>query len=234
MRKYFFLLLVGLCMVSYAQDKIAFNASLELNTKYVWRGIAYGNSPTFFPTIGLNYKGLSASAGGGYNFNGTHSEVDLYLSYTHSDLTIGVNDYFFPDEKAPKGKYMNFKRNETPHSIEAYLTYSPERLPLWFTASSFIYGNDRTISGNNQYSTYIEFGGYLKLRAGQDRLNLCMGLTPHKGLYANKFAIVNVQLKYETGFSFGGRWELPVSGSLIVNPDTGQPYLSFSTYFSTK
>ena len=49
-----------------------FSASLELSTKYMWRGIEYGTAPTLFPMIGYGYKGFNAFAMGAYAVNGSH------------------------------------------------------------------------------------------------------------------------------------------------------------------
>lgn len=43
-----------------------FSASLELSTKYMWRGIEYGTAPTVFPMISYNTHGFNAFAMGGY------------------------------------------------------------------------------------------------------------------------------------------------------------------------
>lgn len=61
-----------------------FSASLELSTKYMWRGIEYGTAPTVFPMIGYNTHGFNAFAMGGYAIDGSHQEVDLgvYITIT--------------------------------------------------------------------------------------------------------------------------------------------------------
>ena len=35
-----------------------FSVSMELTTKYMWRGIEYGTAPVAFPMLGYGYKGL--------------------------------------------------------------------------------------------------------------------------------------------------------------------------------
>lgn len=52
-----------------------FTASLELQTKYVWRGIEYGTAPTLFPSLSYSTAGFNAYVMGGYSWNGSHSEV---------------------------------------------------------------------------------------------------------------------------------------------------------------
>ena len=94
----FFILVVSLVVIIpslFAKDstKVAspFSASLELSTKYMWRGIEYGTAPTVFPMIGYNTCGFNAFAMGAYAINGSHQEVDLGESYTVSESTIGVS-----------------------------------------------------------------------------------------------------------------------------------------------
>ena len=102
MKKYFLLIAIMVClqntMMANDSTKVAspFSASLELSTKYMWRGIEYGTAPTLFPMIGYGYKGFSAFAMGGYAVNGSHQEVDLGVSYTTHGFTVGVSDYYYP------------------------------------------------------------------------------------------------------------------------------------------
>ena len=73
-----------------------FSASLELTSKYMWRGIEYGDAPVVFPSLNYSYKGFSAFAMGGYATNGSHQEVDVGVSYTYDWISAGVSDYFYP------------------------------------------------------------------------------------------------------------------------------------------
>ena len=53
-----------------------FHLGVEIQTKYMWRGIEYGTAPTLFPQISFDKWGLNIYAMGGYAVNGSHSEVD--------------------------------------------------------------------------------------------------------------------------------------------------------------
>lgn len=46
--------------------------SLELSTKYVWRGIEYGVGPTTFGKISFQNKGFDAYLEGVYDIKGSH------------------------------------------------------------------------------------------------------------------------------------------------------------------
>lgn len=120
--------LLGLSNSLFANDstKVAspFSASLELTTKYMWRGIEYGTAPTVFPMIGYGYKGFNAFAMGAYAVNGSHQEVDLGVSYSNSGFTVGVSDYYYPSAVGEKDGYFKLSNRSTGHWVEAYATSS--------------------------------------------------------------------------------------------------------------
>ena len=90
------LLLLLTAMAANAEESLKespFSASLELSTKYMWRGIEYGTAPTVFPMIGYNTHGFNAFAMGGYAIDGSHQEVDLGVSYTQIILTLHLSSY---------------------------------------------------------------------------------------------------------------------------------------------
>ena len=106
------------------------SVSLELSTKYMWRGIEYGTAPTLFPMIGYGYKGFSAFAMGAYAVNGSHQEVDLGVSYTASEFTLGLSDYYYPSAVGEKDGYFKFSNRSTGHWVEAYATWTGEKIQI--------------------------------------------------------------------------------------------------------
>ena len=140
MRKKILFLSLLLCVSSVwsktALKESNFNIGVELTSKYIWRGLEYGNAPVLFGNLGYNYKGFNAYVLGGYATNGSHSEVDLGVNYTYKWFTLGISDYFFPSEVGKDDNYFNFKKNETRHSMEGYLTIAPQKLPVWLTLST--------------------------------------------------------------------------------------------------
>lgn len=134
-------------LVNSAEENIKespFSASLELSTKYMWRGIEYGTAPTVFPMIGYNTHGFNAFAMGGYAIDGSHQEVDLGVSYTASEFTVGVSDYYYPSSVGEKDQYFKLSNRETGHWVEAYATWAGTKVPLWVTVSTYIFGADKT------------------------------------------------------------------------------------------
>lgn len=233
------LLFVSTCLVAsvaYSKGetqlkKSPFSASMELSTKYMWRGIEYGDAPTVFPMISYGTGGISAFAMGAYSINGSHQEVDLGASYTVSDFTIGLSDYYFPSSVGEKDKYFKLSNKDTGHSVEAYATWMGSNVPLWVTLSAYVYGADKNTSGKQAYSSYAEVG-YIHKFKEDNSLSLCIGANLNKGFYTDYrkgFNVVNVNVKYGTAFNFGS-FKLPVSASYILNPYKNKSYFTMSFY----
>jgi hypothetical protein len=209
-----------------------FSASLELSTKYMWRGIEYGTAPTVFPMIGYNTHGFNAFAMGAYAIDGSHQEVDLGVSYTASEFTIGVSDYYYPSSVGEKDGYFKLSNRETGHWVEAYATWAGTKIPLWVTVSTYIFGADKNADGKQMYSSYAEVG-YTHSFTEDNNIALCVGANLNKGFYTNNqsgFNVVNINAKYSTAFKFGN-FKLPISASYVLNPYNNKSYFTMSLYF---
>lgn len=209
-----------------------FSASLELSTKYMWRGIEYGTAPTVFPMIGYNTHGFNAFAMGAYAIDGSHQEVDLGVSYTAKEFTIGVSDYYYPTSVGEKDQYFKLSSRETGHWVEAYATWTGTKIPLWITVSTYIFGADKNENGKQMYSSYAEVG-YTHSFTEDNNIALCVGANLNKGFYTDNqsgFNVVNINAKYSTAFKFGS-YKLPVSASYVLNPYKNKSYFTMSLYF---
>lgn len=217
-------------------SKSNFSLSTELNTKYVWRGLEYGNSPLMFGTLGYDYKGFNANVLGGYATNGDFSEVVISASYTNKYFTFGLSDFFYPSATGQEDKYIEFDNHKTGHLLESYVTVRPfEKVPVWMTLSAFVFGNDKDKDGDQAYSSYVEVG-YTHSFTDNNSLSLAVGANLNKSFYTKYdkgFNVTNITAKYMTGIKFG-KFTLPISGSFIYNPIIDKPYFSMSIYFSSK
>ena len=213
-----------------------FSLSAELNTKYVWRGLEYGNSPLMFGTLAYDYKGFNANVLGGYSTNGDFSEVVISASYSNKYFTFGISDFYYPSGTGLEDQYIEFDNHKTGHLLESYLTLRPfEKVPVWMTLSSFVYGNDKKENGKQAYSSYVELG-YTHSFSDNNSLSLAVGANLNKSFYTKYekgFNVTNITAKYMTGINFG-KFTLPISGSFIYNPIIDKPYFSMSIYFSSK
>ena len=210
--------------------------SCELSSKYVWRGLEYGKSPTLFPSVNYENSAFLATLSGAYAMDGSHQEVDLGLNYTiKSMVTLGLNDYYFPSAVGQNDSYFRFRPSDTGHYVEACATVEPTKLPLWLKLSSYVYGADKDSTGRQAYSTYAELG-YQHVFNNEDKLSLVLGANLNKGFYTDYeqgFNVVNITLKYESWLTFN-KFKLPVSASYALNPYRNKTYFTFSVYLSTK
>ena len=217
-------------------NKSNFSLTAEMNMKYVWRGLEYGNSPLAFGTLNYDYKGFNAYVLGGYATNGDFSEVVAGVSYSNKYITFGFSDFFYPSTTGMEDNYIQFDNHKTGHLLESFLTVRPfEQVPVWMTLSSFIYGNDKKPNGSQAYSSYIEVG-YTHSFTDNNSISLSTGANLNKSFYTKYekgFNVTNITAKYMTGINFG-KFTLPISGSFIYNPIIDKPYFSFSIYFSSK
>lgn len=216
--------------------KSPFGLGLDLQTKYVWRGMEMmpdESAPVLFPSVNYSYQGFYAYFMGGYSVNGKYAEVDAGVSYTWKSFTFGVYDYYYPTVDSKEDKYIGGGKH-TGHWLEACLNYAPENLPVWATASTFFYGADKyTGSDGNEkqaYSTYLEVGTYYDF-LHSSRISLAIGAALNKSCYndyRHDFSVVNLELKYTYNILFKSGWALPLSVSYIYNPVFDKSFVDFT------
>lgn len=216
--------------------KSPFGLGLDLQTKYVWRGMEMmpeNSAPVLFPSVNYQWKGLFVYAMGGYAVNGKYAEVDLGISYTWRGFTLGFYDYYYPVVNGKQDTYLKVWKH-TGHWLELCLTYAPEKIPLWATLSNFFYGADKyTDSHGNEkqaYSTYLELGTYYDFLKS-NRISLALGAALNKSCYndyEHDFSICNIELKYTYNIAFKSGWNLPLSVGYIYNPVFNKSFVNFT------
>jgi len=233
----------------------------DLMSRYVWRGTQFGgNSPSIQPSIELNYKNFTLGTWGAYSTGGVHAsqELDLYLSanFFKDMFTVTVTDYYFPSDTA-NYNFLGYD-SKTGHVLEGGLIFNgTNKIPVTFSAYVNFYGNDAKKIGNNpsdtttfnketglQYSNYFELG-YTKSLKGEVELNAFLGFTLNSpkaaqastgyigesGFYADSPGIVNIGLTVSKGINITKLYALPISASLIFNPNAKRAYLVFGLSF---
>ena len=220
--------------------KSPFGLGLDIQTKYIWRGMEMMTedaAPVLFPSINYSYKGLYVYVMGGYAINGKYAEVDAGISYSYRGFTLGVSDYYYPTVSGKKDKYMGGGKH-TGHWLEGYLTYAPEKIPLWATISNFFYGNDKYLDAAGKekqaYSTYLEVGTYYDF-LHHNRISLAVGAALDKSCYNNyehDFSVCNLDLKYTYTVDFNGKWSLPLNVEYIYNPVFDKSFVNFTANFA--
>lgn len=207
-----------------------FGASVELTSKYLWRGQEYGEAPTIFPTLSFTTGGLCIYATGAYTFDNSWREADLGISYTIKDFTLGIVDYYYPTPTGERDKLFEFDKDKTGHVFEGCLSYAPSSFPITALLSTFFYGADKNLEGNQAWSTYAELGYHYDF-SETNIFSVTLGASLNKSLYNNLetgFSIVNIALKYQTAIPTGKKFSIPVSAQYVINPQREKSYISFS------
>ncbi len=215
---------------SASDDSLTLNLNADLVSRYVWRGMLVSGNPNIQPYASISYKGLTFGAWGSFGLSTPFAETDLYLSYSVGPITLTVNDYYAADS-VENFSYFNFKKKETLHALEGQITYTgPESFPISLTAATFFAGADDSDSdGENDYSTYLEVA-YTSEISGLP-LKLFVGGTAGKGIYSDKANIVNVGATITKNLKISNSYELPIFGSLSVNPYTEDMFFVFGITF---
>lgn len=211
-------------------EKSSLNIGADIFNRFVWRGLDFGSSPNIQPMLEYAHKsGFTIGCWGAFNTVGTYNEVDLYLSYQLRGFNLTFTDYFFPVSAIPTNsfeKYFNYKNSTTGHLYETSVKWEgSDKFPLSVLVGSFIYGGDKNSEGKQNYSSYAEIGYSFRTKVGD--IEPFMGFTPSKGLYGNTMGVVNMGLSASRNVRITEYFDLPITTSLIVNPQMSNIYFLF-------
>ena len=243
-------------------DKSAtLNFGADIMSRYIWRGIDFGNSPAIQPSIYFSWRGLNIGAWGSYSFApyramindsvsvnmGNYAEMDMYVSYTLKWFTLMFFDYFVPNGLDPnytglqEYQYFNYDKKTTGHTFEFSLTFTgPSAFPIKFYAGTLVYGNDKAKDtlgfygdvNKNNFSTYLELAYPVALRKLKMDLNFFAGGTPFGGSwYGPKAGFTNVGITAKKMIPISKSYCLPVQASFITNPAAQKVFLVFGISF---
>lgn len=121
------------------------------------------------------------------------------------------------------------EQKKTRHSVEAILEiHGKEGFPLAIEAGTMIFGNDRDVDLNNNYSTYLE----MKYSATISNFNFepFIGMTFMDGLYG-KAGLMNFGFRASKSISLSEKFELPVNIIFGLNPQVQRIYFVFACSF---
>jgi hypothetical protein len=204
-------------------SKVNFKVTSDVVSSYIWRGTVGSLNPNIQPTLAVVAGGFEAGVWGSTDFLGSYKEVDPYLAYTVKSFRFCITDY---DWTFNSTSYFNYKNSETNHILEGTIGFlGTEKFPLSVTLNTMIYGSDKkwdkeasTFSSKQNYSTYIELGYAF------GKSSVFLGVTPSNSYYGagygkvDGFAVCNLGLSSTRSIKITPDFELPLKGSLIVNP----------------
>ena len=194
--------------------------SIKVVSRHVVRGFFTSKSPCIEPSLNFQKGKFTLGAWASYAFDTSYSEVDFYMQYNTPLFQYSVTSLYNPRQDFENSDFFDFESEESVHFLDGILKFKGcEKLPVSIMTSVMIYGDvDRNINNKQRYSTYIEFG-YSNFIGGK-KVAWALGLTPHKGFYADEFNVVNMNMSVFDEIKFNDQFSLPVSAGLSVNPLT--------------
>lgn len=193
--KLFLLVFVLFNISLLAQSTINLSYSADIVSRYMWRGLSIGNSPTVQPCITLSLVNTSIGVWGSYPFADQEKgleEIDFWISHQINLESFSLTPVLTSYHNPSLGKRLLDFDNETgSHIVEAGLKLTLAKIPLSFSG----YYNLHNDSGNN---TYFEAGYSTSVKGiGIDTFIGAAGGSKKNSLYYNseKFSVINLGLK---------------------------------------
>ena len=230
-------LLLQLTISAAAAQKATLNTSVDLYSRYVWRGLDIASTPSAQPSLSIAYAGCELGVWGAYtlsNQSSSSDEIDFWLSYTHAmgdgaSITAIATDYYFPNAGI---KFFNFNNYDATiddtipdpgaHTVEMGISLSgPESLPVVVSGYVNVY-ND---AGSN---TYFQLDYPVTVNE-TDLVFFCGaagGSKDNPGYYGSKdFAVINAGLSAMRDIKVSENLSVPLTVSFVVNPKAEISYL---------
>lgn len=215
------------------ESSVATDVGATIKSRHYWRGIPVSSAPVFASSLSLSSGQFTIGFWGGYAFDNTYSEFDIFASYSVGGFSVSVTDlYVYNDYLANNNnhRYFNFDQKTTLHNFDATLAYQLQgSFPLKIAASTMLWGADRDVDGDQRYSSYVELSYPLEINE-ENTLNFFMGtsLLDKANAYGNGFGVVNAGV---TGFRkvpITENYSLPLTATVAFNPQAEYGYLIFT------
>jgi hypothetical protein len=221
--------------------KGTWDLNLDLASRYIWRGQSWGgNYPVtqLYGTYNVSEK-LSLGFWATHNFQKQsfeendfgaeykgYREIDFIVNYAVTNyLTTSLQWYYWPTTEKIEGvsnKLFDFG-NTSVNTLDMMLMFdfSEHKLPLWFTWSTFIAGNDykykddEDLNGKQNFTSYAEVGYNFDLPYEITLSPVAGAVLNNKASYysygdTNKVSFVNLGLKASKEIKLSEKITMPL------------------------
>lgn len=222
----------------YAKEGVNVSASVDVISRYMWRGLMINDAPNVQPAITVQAGMLEMGLWGSSTLSKTNQaednyafshELDFWMGLSHtfgSGLGISalLTDFYFPNAGIGVSEFNNYDDEDGPggHTIEAGVSLSgPDALPLSLSAYINIF-ND---AGNN---TYVELDYSTSLSAADFDcfLGVTGGSKKNQAYYGSEdFAVINLGFTVSRELAVSESFSLPIFVTYILNPNADNNYL---------
>jgi hypothetical protein len=194
-----------------SQKPNRFDVGGDLVSSYLWRGTKFGTGPAIQPYLEVAFGNFSMGGWGSYSFgNSDFAEADIYLSYGFDfGLSLGITDYYFPGAGSD---YFDFSDSTGTHGLELNLGYEIKGLSV---SANYMF-NEAPTAGTTGGDMYFELGYAFNY------FGIFLGAGDGWHTEGDKFAICNLGITSSKEIQITEKFSLPVSGSLIWNPEREQ------------
>ncbi|MDD4032440.1 MAG: hypothetical protein PHS48_04250 [Bacteroidales bacterium] len=208
-----------------SRTPITVNGSVDLVSRYIWRGLEIGQAPSIQPDLSISRGAFTLGSWGAYRMSGPGIlETDFYISGEFGFITVALWDYW-TFEEGRELNFFTFHEPSTSHLLEVQVTTSGgDRLPFNLLGSYFFYGADPT------RSLYLELQFDHQVR--ETSILAFAGAQAKGTYYGPKPGLVNVGCRVSRPIRITEHFSLPLSLSVIVNPLIGSTYLVAGCSFS--
>ncbi len=188
-----------------------FNVGADFVSRYVWRGLDFGNAPALQPTFEFAAGNFSIGAWGSYTLSASpYLEADLYAGYAFDfGLSVLVTDYYFPAAEfgaVTDNSYFDVDA----HTFE--LGLSQEIGDFYISAFYFLNAND---------DLYFETGYSFT------HFSVFAGAGNQSYTSDGEFMVTNFGISTAKEIKISDSFSLPVSGAFIINPELEQVNIVF-------
>jgi len=195
-----------------AQTETSFDAGADIVSNYIWRGTKFGTGPAIQPYVEFSAGNFAIGSWGSFGFTDNEAaEADLYLSYGFDfGLSIGLTDYYYPGTS-----YFDYSSASGSHGFEVNLGYEISG----FSIGANYMLNEAPGAGTAGGDMYFELGYSF------ESVSLFAGGGDGWHTSTGDFALCNVGLTVSKEIQITEKFVLPLSGSMIWNPDKEQYYV---------
>ena len=201
-----------------------FSLGADVVSRYVWRGIDFGNSASIQPSLEFSAGKLVIGTWASYAMSPVSadaSEHDLYLSYTAGPISIGVTDYYFPNSKGEAADFFNFENPDGAHVLEPFISFNGvEGFPVTILAA---------INAYNEADQSIYLNASIAPTVQDVDLSLGAGFSARESEWyaTGGFSMIDLSIGASKSIPFTNKFKLPVFVQYILNPTAERSYLVF-------
>ncbi len=199
-----------------------FSLGADMVSRYIFRGLDFGSSPAIQPSLEYSKSNFTIGMWGSYSLLATPPgiEVDLYANYEFDfGLSLGVTDYYFPGER------LKISADSTITSIRTGKYFDYRNFHLFELNISQSIGNLSLAANWNFYN--LNNALYFEVNYGFKYFSVFVGAGNEIYTINKNFNVVNLGLSASKDIKITENYALPISASVILNPNVEQIHLVF-------